>query len=239
MKRMSSSESRGVASSDCRPDPSTATAAESGLSAATIREEDIAIPTAGPAPGPSVAAPQPQPKSTDNNHPATPPQSPYTAERTALRNLTMPTHPNFSIPSSPSPPPQNSEAALALSTTTKKFDRFLELKKQGVHFNARLEGSSALRNPGLLPKLMEFAGIGEEEGYASTLDEGGVPTRWPEEWYVEGLVKENEWRERKAKGARTEVGFVKARSAASSASGTPKGAGGGGSEHRKSKFERR
>lgn len=115
----------------------------------------------------------------------------------------MPTHPNFSIPSSPSPPPTNSEAAATLSTTTKKFDRFLQLKKQGVHFNSRLENSAALRNPSLLPSLVAFAGIGEEDSYASTLADGlGVPVKWPEEWYVENLVRENERREKKAKKER-------------------------------------
>lgn len=153
----------------------------------------------------------------------------------------MPTHPNFAIPSSPSPPPQNSEAAATLSSTTKKFTHFQSLKAQGVHFNARLEASAALRNPGLLGKLMEFAGIGEEEGYKSTLavGEGGVPTKWPREWYVEGLVKENERRERKGRRERGEVEFVKGREReGGSAGGTPKG-GGSGSEHRKAKLERR
>lgn len=90
---------------------------------------------------------------------------------------------------------------------------------------------------------MQFAGIREEESHASTLavgdGGGGVPVKWPEEWYVENLVRENERREKKVKGERKEVGFVKAKSGAestgSSKAGTPKG----GSEHRKSKFERR
>lgn len=59
--------------------------------------------------------------------------------------------------------------------------------------------------------------------------------RWPEEWYVENLMKENEWREKKGRKERGEVEFVKARSGASSTASTPKA----GSEHRKTKFERR
>lgn len=152
----------------------------------------------------------------------------------------MPTHPNFNIPSSPSPPPPNSEAALTLSTTTKKFTRFLELKRQGVHFNGRLENSASLRNPGLLPSLMEFAGISEEESRASTL-QGGVPATWPKEWYVENLVKENETREKKRRKERGEVEFVRGKggegtgSKGSSKASTPKA---GASEHRKSRFDR-
>lgn len=151
----------------------------------------------------------------------------------------MPTIPNFDIPSSPSPPPSNSEEAAALAATTKKFDRFLELKKQGVHFNERLEKSSSLRNPSLLPKLMEFAGISEAESYISTLS--GEVVSWPEDCYVENLVKVSERREKKRLAEREKVDFVpaaaKLKSGGSSAAGTPKGNGGSGS--RKSRFDRR
>lgn len=97
---------------------------------------------------------------------------------------------------------------------------------------------------------MEFSGIAEVDSYKSVLTEAGdgevgdgggvgVPVKWPEEWYVENLMKENERRERKARKERGEVEFVKARegekSGATSKTATPKG----GSEHRKSKFERR
>jgi hypothetical protein len=153
----------------------------------------------------------------------------------------MPTVPNFSIPDSPPPPLSTSEEAAALAATTKKFTRFLELKKQGVHFNERLQNTPSLRNPSLLPKLMEFAGISTEESYASTLSEeaGAVPTRWPEECYVENLVKTNERREKKRMAERDKVEFVPAtagsKSGGSSATGTPKT----GSEHRKSRFDKR
>lgn len=150
----------------------------------------------------------------------------------------MPPYPDFDIPDAPPPPPTNSEEAAKLAATTKKFERFLELKKQGVHFNERLQNSSSLRNPSLLPKLMDFAGIRTEDSYATTLaeGEGGVPVKWAEECYVENLVKANERREKKrtAEG-REKVEFVPSKSAPSSRTGTPGGAGG----TRRSKFDRR
>ena len=190
----------------------------------------------GPVAGPSV--PSQGPELGDKvDMPGEPPLSPYTAERLRIRELTMPPVPNFDIPDAPEPPPNNSEAAAALAATTKKFERFLELKKQGVHFNERLHNSSSLRNPGLLPKLMEFAGVSLENSYGSTLSEGGVPTVWPEECYVENLVKANERREKKRIAEREKVEFVpasKSKSAGSSATGTPQASGG-----RKSKFDQR
>jgi hypothetical protein len=94
----------------------------------------------------------------------------------------MPPIPNFDIP--PSPPGSPPLAA------TKKFTRFLELKKQGVHFNEKLEKSSALKNPSLLLKLMEFAGIDEKDQYASALPEDlAVPTTFPAWAYADQLNK--------------------------------------------------
>jgi len=109
-------------------------------------------------------------------------QSPYTTARLSIRDLTMPPVPNFDIPPSPpgSPPP----------TSTKKFARFLELKKQGTHFNAKLETSSALKNPNLLPKLREFAGIDEKDSLATALpDELAVPASFPAWAYADQLNK--------------------------------------------------
>ncbi|KAK1636648.1 HCNGP-like protein-domain-containing protein [Colletotrichum phormii] len=90
-----------------------------------------------------------------------PPASPYTASRALLRDLTLPPVPNFDIPPSPpgSPPP-------ALSA---KFTQFLDLKKKGVHFNAKLAQSAALRNPSLTDKLMSFVELDGRAGYATTL----------------------------------------------------------------------
>src|SRR5438132_953822 len=57
-------------------------------------------------------------------------QSPYSTSRSLIRDLTLPPYPNLDIPQSPpgSPPPE----------LTQKFAQFLELKKQGVHFNDKL-----------------------------------------------------------------------------------------------------
>jgi hypothetical protein len=106
--------------------------------------------------------------------------SPYTSMRVLIQNLTLPTVPNFDIPHSPpGSPPQK---------TTKKFAQFLELKKKGQHFNQRLESSSVLRDPGHLRKLLDFAGISEEEQYASSLSKDvAVPTVFPLWAYAEEL----------------------------------------------------
>lgn len=122
----------------------------------------------------------------------------------------MPRVASFDIPASPSPPPANSEAAAELTARTRKFEHFLALKKQGVHFNDRLASSSALRNPGLLEKLTEFAGVGAEDAYRSTLDEGlPVPVRWPE-GYLEGLMRENDRRVKESREGRGPRDFVSA-----------------------------
>ncbi|KAK0263411.1 hypothetical protein B0A54_00771 [Friedmanniomyces endolithicus] len=205
-------------------------------------------PILGPAQGPSIPPPStPFAPATTTSTPSSPPQSPYTLTRLQTRSLTLPPHPNFDIPSSPPPPSPGTPAAARLTATTKKFTRFLELKAQGVHFNARLLGSVALRNPGVGGKLMDFAGVGREEGYASSIGgEGagaGVPVKWPEECCVEALMEGNERRERKRLAGRRGVEFVppagsgtpgveaskgEGGSASGSANGTPASNGGGG-----------
>lgn len=181
-------------------------------------------PVAGPQLGPSVPT-----DTTDSeaNGLDQPPQSPYSASRQAIRNLTLPPVANFNIPPSPpgSPPTVASE----------KFARFLELKKKGVHFNEKLESSSALRNPSLLQKLREFAGIGEEEQYASTLpEEVTVPTKFPDWAYADQLnrLQQETTKKREKERAGQPLDFVPATgSGASSRSGTP-GTSGSRNAHR-------
>ncbi|KAI8936030.1 hypothetical protein NX059_007532 [Plenodomus lindquistii] len=139
-----------------------------------------------------------------------------------IQNLTLPTVPNFDIPTSPpgSPPLK----------ATKKFAQFLDLKKKGQHFNQRLEGSSVLRDPGHLQRLTDFAGLSEEDLYATTLsNEIAIPVAFPGWAYVEELrtSQKNILKAReqgKSKLPRDAVAFVSAaKSGTSSGTGTPAG----------------
>lgn len=134
--------------------------------------------------------------------------SPYSANRAILQTLTLPTVPNYDIP--PSPP------GSPVASTNIKFKRFLELKKQGTHFNEKLAKSPALRNPSLMEKLMDFADIDEVEQYATTLPKDlWDPAGFPEYAYKEELAKSQqkilkEMEEKKARGQREAVDFVPA-----------------------------
>ncbi|QDS67455.1 hypothetical protein FKW77_000630 [Venturia effusa] len=174
-------------------------------------------PTQGAALGPSMPS-GPEDGRTIGTGSA--PQSPYTTTRLSIRDLTMPPVPNFNIPPSPpgSPP----------LVATKKFTRFLELKKQGIHFNAKLETSSALKNPNLLPKLREFAGIDEKASLATALpEELAVPTSFPAWAYADQLNKmqqvvKKKKEEEQAQKQRESIDFVPATvSGASSRAATP------------------
>ncbi|OLN88812.1 Meiotically up-regulated gene 151 protein [Colletotrichum chlorophyti] len=105
--------------------------------------------------------PQSPQGASSQNDPEQPPSSPYTASRALLRNLTLPPVPNFDIPPSP---PGSPNAGLEA-----KFAQFLDLKRKGVHFNAKLAQSAALRNPSLTDKLMTFVDLDGRAGYATTL----------------------------------------------------------------------
>ena len=89
------------------------------------------------------------------------PQSPYSATRSHIQFLTPPPIPRMDIPSSP--------PGTVSNELNKKFQHFFELKKEGVHFNVTLARSSALKNPGLLEKLMGFAGLDQEASYETIL----------------------------------------------------------------------
>jgi hypothetical protein len=173
-------------------------------------------PVNGPSQGPTVSPP-PQEDSSLND---APPGSPYTANRVITQNLTLPTVPSFDIPPSPpgSPPLR----------ATKKFAQFLHLKSKGQHFNQRLEGSSVLRDPGHLRRLLEFAGVSEEDQYASALSEDVAhPVVFPEWAYAEELKASQKMifkarEQQKSKVPRDTVDFVSAtRSGTSSAAVTP------------------
>jgi hypothetical protein len=140
--------------------------------------------------------------------PDRPPQSPYSANRSLVHDLTLPSIPDFDIPSSPpgSPPP----------AINKKFNQFLNLKKKGVHFNQKLEQSAALKNPNLMDKLMRFVELEGASQYETTLPKDvWNPDAFPQWAYRENLKKSREQiiKEREAhnaSGARKAVDFVPA-----------------------------
>ncbi|KHN99906.1 HCNGP-like protein [Metarhizium album ARSEF 1941] len=161
--------------------------------------------TIGPVPlGPSLPPPEsilaglPEPSGTST------PSSPYTAARSLIHDLTLPSVANFDIPPSPpgSPPPQ----------TTSKFRQFLSLKRQGTHFNGKLEQSAALRNPSLADKLLSFVDLSGTAQYETTLPlELYDPSGFPEWSHRDKLRKAREEvvKEREDKtGGRSSIEFV-------------------------------
>ena len=150
------------------------------------------------------------------------PTSPNTVHRATIRSLTLPTKPNLDIPQSPLGSPKPG--------VDQKFSHFLELKKHGVHFNTKLGLSSALKNPSLLPKLMDSAGVSSEWQYATTLpvelwNSAGFPTWAYKEELAEaqhGLSKKKE--EERSMIQRESIDFVAASTAGQpSGSVVPKG----------------
>ena len=158
-------------------------------------------------------------RTPENNDMSSTPQSPYSANRSLIHDLTLASNPNFDIPPSPpgSPP----------SGMDKKFEHFLELKKQGVHFNEKLARSSALKNPSLLHKLMDFAGVNEHDQYATTLPRDlWDPSGFPAWAYKEELLKSQQdiskQREVKSRLHRENIEFVSGTtSGQSNKGGTP------------------
>jgi hypothetical protein len=114
--------------------------------------------------------------------------------RTLIHDLTLPPIPNLDIPPSPPGSPNPSSNA--------KFAHFLSLKKQDVHFNDKLAGSASLKNPSLMRKLMEHAGIDDQAQYSSSLP--------PDLWNISKLpnwgYKEELLRAQKGHNAKAEEG---------------------------------
>ncbi|KAM3502240.1 hypothetical protein MY10362_004978 [Beauveria mimosiformis] len=191
----------------------------------------VALPSASAAASSSSSSPSPS--------------SPYTTTRSLIHDLTLPSIPNFDIP--PSPPRSRSPSSSSSSATTKKFEQFLALKKTGTHLNAKLEQSSALRNPALMDKLLDFVDVlppgggggggGDGQGgqrekalqYQTTLSaEVWDPGAFPEWAFRDGLRRSREKvaKERetaRAAGGRSSVDFVSGTTTAAAAA-----AGGGG-----------
>ncbi|KAJ4405164.1 hypothetical protein N0V82_010370 [Gnomoniopsis sp. IMI 355080] len=148
------------------------------------------------------AYPEEMDQDTLASHPDQPaPSSPYSASRSLIHTLTLPTVPNMDIPPSPPSSPSQSTAQAAL---TAKFEKFLELKrKKGTHFNARIADSHALKNPPLMDKLLSFVGVGVgfeagsidgTEQYVTTLPtELWDPAAFPE-WAYRGSLRKSQER---------------------------------------------
>ncbi|KAE8389972.1 nucleophile aminohydrolase [Aspergillus alliaceus] len=109
-------------------------------------------------------------------------QFPLSTSRTLVHDLTLPPVPNLDIPSSPPGSPDAKANA--------KFAHFLSLKKQDVHFNEKLALSTSLKNPSLLRKLMEHAGIDDQVQYSTSLPlEVWDVSSLPEWGFKEELLK--------------------------------------------------
>ncbi|OAA73510.1 HCNGP-like protein [Cordyceps fumosorosea ARSEF 2679] len=207
------------------PPPSSATAAPLGPS---LQSTD-----------PSSFAPLPEPTDLPPSS-SLPPSSPYTTTRALIHDLTLPPIPNLDLPSSP--PRSPSSAAAAAAATDKKCAHFLKLKRAGTHFNAKLEQSTALRNPALTDKLLRFAEVdGRGLQYQTTLTAGvWDPGAFPEWAFRDGLrrARDRVAKEREAARAapgRTSVEFVPATTTMAAAAGA--GAGAGKGEKRKGAWQ--
>jgi hypothetical protein len=132
--------------------------------------------------------------------------SPFYVSRGMIHDLTLPPIPNLDIPPSPTGSPD--------PTATRKLSHFLSLKSQGVHFNEKLSTSSSLKNPSLLIKLRQHAGIDDHEQYAASIpadvwDYSSLP-----DWaYKEELLKSQQAtrlqiESKKVAGKRDSVEFV-------------------------------
>ncbi|UNI21078.1 hypothetical protein JDV02_007098 [Purpureocillium takamizusanense] len=147
------------------------------------------------------------------------PSSPYTATRALIHDLTLPAIPNLDIPPSPpgSPP----------ARATKTFEQFLKLKKTGTHFNAKLQNSTALKNPSVTDKLMDYAGLDGVRQYETTLPlDLWNPAAFPDTAYVDRLKQAREKLARrmesgKLSGGRSTVDFVPASMPSPGAAGGP------------------
>lgn len=108
--------------------------------------------------------------------------SPFASQRSLIRDMTLPPHPNLDIP--PSPPGSPSPSS------NQRFAHFLSLKKQGIHFNGKLATSSSLKNPSLLSSLRQHAGLENTSQYATSLGTNiWDVTNLPQWGYKEELQK--------------------------------------------------
>lgn len=109
----------------------------------------------------------------------------------------------------PPSPPGSPAAASA------KFQSFLELKKKGVHFNARLADTPSMKNPALADKLMAFAELDPRDAYRTTLPRDlWDPDAFPRLAYRERLRQsQTDVAQARARAAGEPVKFVAAETA--------------------------
>lgn len=156
--------------------------------------------------GPVLGPSQPQGPHIASGSSSEGPSSPFSTSLALIHDLTLPPVPNLDIP--PSPPGSPDPKANA------KFAHFLSLKKQGTHFNEKLAGSSSLKNPSLLKKMMSHAGINDEAQYSTSLP----PDLWdmsnlPKWGYKEELLQTQQeirrkMEEKRLPGQRDSIEFV-------------------------------
>lgn len=126
--------------------------------------------------------------------------------RTFIHDLTLPPVPKLDIP--PSPPGSPDPGANA------KFGHFVSLKKQGVHFNEKLSGSTSLKNPSLLRKLRDHVAIDDQRQYSTSLPNDIWDASTLPGWgFKEELLKTRQEisykkEEKKALGQRGSIEFV-------------------------------
>ncbi|KAI8946921.1 HCNGP-like protein-domain-containing protein [Xylaria longipes] len=178
-------------------------------------DEEPAVygPQMGPSSGPSFPPLEEDSAAGEAEVPLLPPGSPYTTTRALLRDLTLPTVPDMDIP--PSPPGSPPSAA-----TSKKLENFLELKKKGVHFNARLADTTSMKNPALADKLMAFAELDHRDQYRTTLpaDVSWDPDAFPRHAYKEQLRQsQSDIAQARARATGDPVKFVSAEGSSTSA----------------------
>ncbi|KAI0424162.1 HCNGP-like protein-domain-containing protein [Xylaria sp. FL1042] len=219
-----------AATADINSIPSTTTkeALKSPQPKPKVDEAQVVYgPQIGPSSGPSFPPLEEDPAAIEV---PLPPGSPYTATRALLRDLTLPAVPDMDIP--PSPPGSPSAA------TSKKFENFLELKKKGVHFNARLAETPSMKNPALADKLMAFVELEHRDQYRTTLPADlWDPEAFPRYAYKEQLRQsQSECAQARARATGAPVKFVASEAASSNAedSKTPQASSTG---RRKTRFD--
>jgi hypothetical protein len=191
--------------------------------------ENTSGPALGPTRGPVA---QPNVEESERLQDIARPEPSQPSSRQAIHEFTYPLNRNHEIP--PSPPGSPAPGSTA------KFEKWLEHKKKGLHFNQKLQSNSGFHNPGYLQSSLKKLGLTQEDEYGSTLPpDVAVPAIFPEWAYVEQLTesqkKITKEREAKiAKGQRSAVEFVPA----SSESQAPKNSQRRGGRHPQSIAER-